>query len=87
MPDPKTLCAGDEIRITSVPKSDIMAYNSGSEYLKETIEVLTWMVGRKFLISQVDEYGKPWVNVVGYPGQDGSEHTMAIFDSESWEHA
>ena len=87
MPDPKTLSIGDVIRITSVPKSDILAYNSGSAYLKETIEVLTWMVGKNFEIYQIDEFGKPWVHVLGYPEQDDSEHTMAIFDSESWERA
>lgn len=87
MPDPKTLSVGDVIRVTAVPKSDILAYKSGSDYLKETIEVLTWMVGKNFEIYQVDEFGKPWVQVVGYPEQYGGEHTMAIFDSESWERA
>lgn len=85
MPDPKTLRIGDVIRITSVPKSDLSAYHSGSDYLKTTIEVLTWMVGKNFEIYQVDEFGKPWVHVEGYPDCDGAEHTMAICDSESWE--
>jgi hypothetical protein len=84
MPNPKTLKLGDKIRIVSVPKKDLDALASGSAYLEETVQVLKWMIGKEFTIWQVDEFGNPWIEVIGYPDPDGAEHTMAIFDSDSW---
>jgi len=84
MSDRAKLRVGDKIRIVAVPKDDLAALEPGSTYLKETVSVLKWMVGKEFNVDSIDEYGNPWVYVAGYPDPEGGEHFMAIFDSESW---
>ncbi|MCK6472243.1 MAG: hypothetical protein L6R28_10895 [Planctomycetes bacterium] len=84
MPDPAQLKVGDRIHIVAVPKGDLWALESGSDYLEETVRVLKWMVGKEFVIDWIDPDGKPWV-VVDYPDPEGGEHSMAIMDKESWE--
>jgi len=81
---------GGRIRIVGVPQGDLWAYESGSDYLADTLRVLRWMVGRVFVIAEIDEFGKPWLEV-RIPTDDGrvEEHYVAIMqgDVESWEHA
>ncbi len=85
MPDPRSLKVGDRVRIIAVPAADLQAFASGAEYLRATVEVLRWMVGREFVVTVVDaEYSKPWIEVAGYPSPDGSSHSMAIADHDSW---
>src|SRR5262249_43157864 len=81
VPDPSALSVGDRIRIIAVPRDDMLAFESGSTYLENTVRVLQWMVGKEFTISWIDDDGKPWVQV-GYPDPEGGEHAMAILDSE-----
>lgn len=85
MPDPAQLKVGDRIQIVAVPKGDLWALESGSDYLEETVRVLKWMVGKQFEVAWIDEDGKPWVDVADYPDPEGGEHSMAIMDEESWE--
>lgn len=89
MPDPKELCVGDRIRIVDIPGGDIDAFETGSEYLADTIRVLQWMVGKSFVIAEVDEYHKAWFRVpTPTDGGDVEEHYVAIMegDMDSWEH-
>ena len=83
MPDPAQLSVGDKIRIVAVPDRDLQDYRQGARHLKETIQVLKWMVGKEFHIWMIDEYGIPWVKV-DYPDKNDAEHSMALMDTESW---
>ena len=83
MPDPKSLRIGDRIRVLSVPKRDLQDLEAGQTHLRDTVEVLTWMVGKEYEISMIDEYGHPWVEIHDFPSEN-AEHSMAILDTESW---
>lgn len=83
MPNPNTLKIGDRICIICIPENDLQAFESGSSYLLETINVLKWMIGKEFTVSWIDADGKPWVEV-DYPDSSGAQHSVAIMDQKSW---
>ena len=93
MPDPKTLKVGDRIRIVGIPEGDRIVFEQRNAdymwlgkgpYICETTQVLEWMVGKEFKVEFIDDLGRPWVDVEGYPDSDGGQHSMAIFDKDSW---
>ncbi len=86
MPDPSSLRPGDRVRIVSVPGADLQALASGATHLEGTVRVLQWMVGREYAVAWIDEDGKPWL-VVDYPDPEGGQHSVALTDALSWEHA
>ena len=83
MPDPKKLKLVDKIVINSIPNGDETEYQRTKGNNQETYDVLKWMVGKEFIIEIIDEY-HPWVIVRGYPSANGTYHSIAILDKESW---
>jgi hypothetical protein len=78
MPDHTKLKPGDQIRLLRVPNGQI------SRWTKVTIEAILRQ-GPVVTIDRIDEYGKPWFdyNLARSNGRV-AEHTIAVFDDDSW---
>ena len=84
MNSPIGLAVGDEIRIVSVPQSDLLqrARNRENDIADNwipTADVLEELIASKTIlkIDRIDEYG--------YPCFEYGEHSIAIMDAKSWE--
>ena len=92
MPDPSKLKPGDQIRLLSVPQSDLLQrtreIRDGLDDTGWTADTLERILAQNpvVVISQVDEYGQPWFeyNLMDDSGEI-EEHSIAIMDEESWE--
>ena len=94
MPDHNSLKVGDQIRLLSVPLSDLkqraQELRDGAEMAGWTADTIERIIASNALVTidEIDEFGRPWFQVE-LVANDGTveHHFLNIIDDESWEYA
>lgn len=76
----RVVAIGSRVRLIQLPSSLL------SELPKDEVEALRSMVGEIFEVTEIDEYGKPWIGKAWSSPEEGqyAGHSLAL-DSEEME--